>query len=84
MLICREPNGIRPPSRSAAASVAKKAIMLLLVNGGGDPRGQTSANPSKQQLQTNGGNKTSEISANQAHFVLRGIKSAINMYESSA
>ncbi|BFG20984.1 hypothetical protein CerSpe_072580 [Prunus speciosa] len=30
------------------------------VNGEGDPRGQTSANPSQQQSQTNGGNRTNE------------------------
>ncbi|CAL9019640.1 unnamed protein product, partial [Prunus brigantina] len=41
----------------------------------GDMRGQTSANPSQQQSQTNGGNRTSETSANQAHYVPRGIQS---------
>lgn len=89
-------------SRSTAASVVKKAIMLLHVKGGskekelrykdneilcfifislnveklamkfdlvqvngeGDSIGQASANPSQQQSQTNGGNRTSETSAN--------------------
>ncbi|CAB4278618.1 unnamed protein product [Prunus armeniaca] len=54
------------------------------VNGEGDLRGQTSANPSQQQSQTNGGNRTSETSANQAHSVPRGIQSARNMSESNA
>lgn len=57
---------------------------LVQVNGEGDLRGQTSANPSQQQSQTNGGNRTSETSANQAHSVPRGIQSARNMSESNA
>ncbi|CAB4278617.1 unnamed protein product [Prunus armeniaca] len=53
-------------------------------NGEGDLRGQTSANPSKQQSRTNGRNSTSETSANQAHFVPRGIQSTRNIFESNA
>ncbi|PQM32553.1 hypothetical protein Pyn_12182 [Prunus yedoensis var. nudiflora] len=64
--------------------VKRPEVKRPQVNGEGDPRGQTSANPSQQQLETNGGNKTSETSANQAHFIPRGIKFARNMYESSA
>ncbi|VVA29538.1 Hypothetical predicted protein, partial [Prunus dulcis] len=54
------------------------------VNGEGDSIGEASANPSQQQSQTNGGNRTSETSANQAHSVPRGIQSTRNMFESNA
>ncbi|VVA40487.1 PREDICTED: uncharacterized protein [Prunus dulcis] len=45
---------------NATTCERKKQGKSAQVNGEGDPRGQTSANPGQQQLQTNGGNRTSE------------------------
>ncbi|PQP94224.1 hypothetical protein Pyn_17158 [Prunus yedoensis var. nudiflora] len=69
---------------NATTCERRKQAKRAQVNGEGDPRGQTSANPSQQQSQTNGGNRTSETSANQAHSVPKGIQSARNMSESNA
>ncbi|KAL6279449.1 hypothetical protein ACE6H2_016330 [Prunus campanulata] len=69
---------------NATTCERRKQAKRAQVNGEGDPRGQTSANPSQQQSQTNGGNRTSETSANQAHSVPRGIQSARNMSKSNA